>query len=80
MNLKQAWQYYIINRCSFSGLGEGSGSFSKDASTVLFSHNLISKLPKFSGLMKIGKSLTMIILNCLMRMKTPLFLQIHRMI
>ncbi len=47
-----AWQYYIVNRCSFSGLGEGSGSFSKDASTVLFNHNLISRLPKFSGLMK----------------------------
>ena len=47
-----AWRYYITNRCSFSGLGEGSGSFSKDASINLFNHNLISRLSKFSVLMK----------------------------
>tara|TARA_Y100000310_G_C20583590_1_gene764242 strand:- start:368 stop:1246 length:879 start_codon:yes stop_codon:yes gene_type:complete len=47
-----AWQYYVTNRCSFSGLGEGSGSFSKDASINLFNHKLISRLPKFSVLIK----------------------------
>ena len=47
-----AWQFYIMNRCSFSGLGETTGSFSKDAVGVLFNHRLISKLPKFSYLMK----------------------------
>lgn len=54
-----AWQYYVLNRCSFSGLGEGSGSFSKDACINLFNHNLISRLPKFSFLMKNWK-----ITNC----------------
>ena len=47
-----AWQFYIMNRCSFSGLGETTGSFSKDAVKDLFNHNLISRLPKFSALMK----------------------------
>lgn len=46
-----AWMYYIMNRCSFSGLGESTGSFSKDA-PMLFNHNLISKLPKFSYFMR----------------------------
>ena len=48
----RAWQYYILNRCSFSGLGETTGSFSKDAVRDLFNHRLISKLPKFGHLMK----------------------------
>lgn len=47
-----AWQFYIMNRCSFSGLGETTGSFSKDAVNDLFNHRLISRLPKFSVLMK----------------------------
>ena len=47
-----AWQFYVMNRCSFSGLGETTGSFSKDAVQVLFNHRLIEKLPKFSSLMK----------------------------
>lgn len=47
-----AWQFYIMNRCSFSGLGETTGSFSKDAVRDLFNHRLISKLPKFSHLME----------------------------
>ena len=51
-----AWQFYIMNRLSFSGLGETTGSFSKDAINEhkqnLFSHRIISKLPKFSALMK----------------------------
>jgi len=47
-----AWQFYIMNRCSFSGLGETTGSFSKDAVNDLFNHRLIGRLPKFSNLMK----------------------------
>jgi site-specific DNA-adenine methylase len=47
-----AWQFYIMNRCSFSGLGETTGSFSKDAVRDLFNHRLIAKLPKFGHLMK----------------------------
>ena len=51
-----AWQFYIMNRLSFSGLGETTGSFSKDAVNKdkqnLFSYRIISKLPKFSALMK----------------------------
>ena len=41
-----------MNRCSFSGLGETTVSFSKDAVNDLFNHRLISRLPKFSVLMK----------------------------
>lgn len=47
-----AWQFYVMNRCSFSGLGETTGSFSKDAVRDLFNHRLIGKLPQFSHLMK----------------------------
>ena len=47
-----AWRFYIMNRCSFSGLGESTGSFSKDAVKDLFNHRLIAKLPKFGHLMK----------------------------
>jgi len=43
-----AWQFYIMNRCSFSGLGESTGSFSKDAVRDLFNHNQIRKLLKYS--------------------------------
>lgn len=39
-----AWRFYIMNRCSFSGLGESTGSFSKDACMKLFNHRLIEKL------------------------------------
>jgi DNA adenine methylase len=45
-----AWMFYVMNRCSFSGLGETTGSFSKIAVFDLFNHNLIAKLPKFSHL------------------------------
>ena len=54
-----AWQFYVMNRCSFSGLGETTGSFSKDAVKDLFNHRLIERLPKFSSLMKNWK-----ITNC----------------
>lgn len=47
-----AWQFYIMNRCSFSGLGETTGSFSKDAVRDLFNHRLIAKLPMFGHLMR----------------------------
>ena len=47
-----AWQFYVMNRCSFSGLGETTGSFSKDACRDLFTHNLIGKLPKFSHVIR----------------------------
>ena len=45
-----AWQFYVMNRCSFSGLGESTGSFSKDACREQFKHGLISKIPKFAHL------------------------------
>jgi len=48
----KAWRFYMLNRCSFSGLGETAGSFSKDAINSNFNHNIISRLPKFSQLMK----------------------------
>mgnify|MGYP003677873427 CR=1 FL=1 len=47
-----AWMFYVMNRCSFSGLGESAGSFSKIAVKSRFNHRLISKLPRFSQLMK----------------------------
>ena len=47
-----AWMFYVMNRCSFSGLGESTGSFSKDAVKDLFNHRLIDKLPKFSHIMR----------------------------
>lgn len=47
-----AWQFYVMNRCSFSGLGESTGSFSKDAVFQQFTHRLIGKLPAFSALMR----------------------------
>jgi site-specific DNA-adenine methylase len=47
-----AWMFYVMNRCSFSGLGETTGSFSKTAISTHFNHRIISRLPKFSRLMK----------------------------
>lgn len=47
-----AWRFYVMNRCSFSGLGESTGSFSKVAIFQHFNHRLIDKLPKFSALMR----------------------------
>jgi len=49
---EKAWRFYMINRCSFSGLGETAGSFSKDAINSNFNHNIISRLPRFSKLMQ----------------------------
>jgi len=48
----KAWMFYIINRCSFSGLGESTGSFSKDAINGTFNHSIISRIPKFSQLIQ----------------------------
>ena len=47
-----AWRFYIMNRCSFSGLGESTGSFSKEAVFDHFNHRMISKLSKFSALIR----------------------------
>lgn len=47
-----AWSFYIINKCSFSGLTEISASFSKLATSSNFNHRLISLLPKFSHLIR----------------------------
>jgi len=43
--------FYILNKCSFSGLGESS-SFSEQASESNFSMNGIDKLPEYSKLIK----------------------------
>ena len=45
--------FYIINKCSFSGLTESS-SFSEQASDANFSMRGIDKLPVYSKLIKIG--------------------------
>lgn len=47
----QAVSFYILNKCSFSGLGENS-SFSKMASKSNFSLRGIEKLPYYSSLIK----------------------------
>lgn len=47
-----AWAFYILNRCSFSGLTELSASFSKGSCFDHFHHRLIGKLPKYSRLMQ----------------------------
>ena len=47
-----AWMFYIMNRCSFSGLGESTGSFSKLACFDKFKHSMISKLPMYAAIMK----------------------------
>ena len=43
--------FYIVNKCSFSGLTESS-SFSKQASDSNFSMRGIDKLPEYSGMIK----------------------------
>lgn len=48
----RAWMFYMINRCSFSGLGETSGSFSKTSIHSNFNHNIISRIPRFSKLIQ----------------------------
>ena len=50
-NLSRACSFYIINKCSFSGLTESS-SFSKQASESNFSMRGIDKLPEYSGLIE----------------------------
>lgn len=46
-----AVRFFIVNKCSFSGLGESSG-FSAAASRSNFSKNNISRLPKYSELIQ----------------------------
>ncbi len=48
-NLSAAVCFYIVNKCSFSGLTESS-SFSKQASDSNFSMRGIDKLPEYSGM------------------------------
>ena len=48
-NLDRAVDFYIINKCSFSGLTESS-SFSQQASNGNFSMRGIEKLPEYSKL------------------------------
>ncbi len=48
-NLSRAISFYIVNKCSFSGLTESS-SFSKQASDSNFSMRGIDKLPEYSGM------------------------------
>ena len=50
-NLLRACAFYVINKCSFSGLTESS-SFSKQASDSNFSMRGIDKLPEYSGLIE----------------------------
>jgi len=50
-NLLRACSFYVINKCSFSGLTESS-SFSKQASDSNFSMRGIDKLPEYSGLIE----------------------------
>jgi len=49
---ERAWRFYMLNRCSFSGLGETAGSFSKDAINSNFNHNIIARLPRFQKLIQ----------------------------
>ena len=49
---ERAWMFYMLNRCSFSGLGETAGSFSKVAINSNFNHNIIARLPRFSQLIQ----------------------------
>ena len=53
-DLDRAVAFYIINKCSFSGLGENS-SFSAQASDSNFSMNGIEKLTGYQGLIKYWK-------------------------
>ena len=48
-SLERACAFYIVNKCSFSGLTESS-SFSKQASESNFSLRGIDKLPEFSSI------------------------------
>jgi DNA adenine methylase len=48
-SIERAAAFYIVNKCSFSGLTESS-SFSKSASISNFSMRGIEKLPKYSDL------------------------------
>jgi len=50
-NLLRACSFYVINKCSFSGLTESS-SFSRQASDSNFSMRGIDKLPEYSGLIE----------------------------
>ena len=50
-NLDRAVAFYIVNKCSFSGLTEGS-SFSSQASNSNFSMRGIEKLPGYSKLIE----------------------------
>jgi len=50
-NLTKAVYFFILNKCSFSGLGESS-SFSEQASEQNFSINGIKKLPEYSKLIR----------------------------
>lgn len=50
-NLTKAVYFFILNKCSFSGLGESS-SFSEQASEQNFSMRGINKLPEYSKLIK----------------------------
>jgi len=50
-NLSRAVAFYVINKCSFSGLTESS-SFSKQASESNFSMRGIDRLPDFSLMIK----------------------------
>ena len=50
-DLTKAVYFYILNKCSFSGLGESS-SFSEQASEQNFSMTGIDKLPAYSELIK----------------------------
>lgn len=50
-NLSRAVAFYVVNKCSFSGLTESS-SFSKQASESNFSMRGIDKLPGYSQIIK----------------------------
>ena len=50
-NLSRACSFYIINKCSFSGLTESS-SFSRQASVANFSMRGIEKLPEYTKLIE----------------------------
>jgi len=50
-DLRRACSFYVINKCSFSGLTESS-SFSRQASDSNFSMRGIDKLPEYSGLIE----------------------------
>jgi site-specific DNA-adenine methylase len=49
---ERAWMFYMLNRCSFSGLGETAGSFSKIAINSNFNHKIIDRLPRFQELIQ----------------------------